>query len=1196
MSIGYSPKAFLRANIQGLFNLFLLSALLATTIYLLHHSPLDKEKLELEYYTLVLLMGFVLAIWTGWYTSSPRVIGLILSGALIGLCTEYTAKIANLWVYESPTAFLAGICIYSQGAVTLFGIVYVVDRIISNHSFSRRTGWINCLSVVVLFFVLFATSAQYLGESTYKYSVIIYYSLLFAAAITLGYCLRFGRLLSIVIAATLGSFIGQYAGGTMANIWVWIPDPTSFPPLYLIFALWPMEYIVEYGLSAGIADLITYITKVRKRQKVEDGKIPEPGLKISFRKRIKKILLGPDPENDEPYIARREKIPFYDWDKSDETVMDSLVRLGQRSLFKMLRKTPENGELLMVFCAMLVGLLVVFESKLYCGFSEDIAKLDWTAAALVSVILVFALMVASKPYWTRALSFGLFALVFGYGIQAAFGLAFAPVHEKLPHFCNGTQGVFGLAFAPVHQNPPYLGNLFWGPLWVLIFFVIYGAAYLLNRYFASRSRFKKKMMQDQEEPNHHIAITGVLLTLIVLAVLVTRPDFLTANTSVFTINASGNNVSLLLFLTGITGIFCFWWFLCRISFIRWFSQIVAAAAISGGVLFLIGWKWVVALGYDPSEDGHVSSAQLLIYVGAISLAYLYCYTVSAHVSGECLGKAFRMTSSRRPIVKNKTPLKVVFQKEPDPDGNLRMPQNNGELHTYPPKESGVNVTSAIPLGKNSPELSIEETVEKALVGLVGCWCDIDGKLVHTFEDAVKEKEVFIKPNVVVPFGSPYTTDPELVAEVTRACLRSGAKKVCIGEIAISNMTSRMSLVTTGLKTYWESIHPRKVEVILMDEEPFRKVHLSGEGVVMEELHMPADILNPGTFYINMPKMKTHVQALVTLGIKNSHGLVPEMERGMYHQRISQKVVDITKVWMPDLTIIDGYDALEGIGPWPGDRVPLRVLIASNDVVLADLVATQLMGIEDNPATFPNRGDVDFKKKDVKSTWLAYEQGLGILEPDNITRTVGDNRNPVKDPDKWTQLIKDHARDFRWPDYSDEGLIKNIGARFGKEPNFSKPIEEFDRQKNRWVRWDAPREFLSLDDKLKPITNWGAIKLISDEWRFPDLGASVMYSGVFGMMEIIMGSHFRRALEGFKGFVIVYGPLRKPLVCEGAILFGDRAIETEYMVFAPRIYHLAGHGKPPNYYSDTFERLSHDVGGELVAFSTEAITQSRGWYW
>jgi hypothetical protein len=323
-------------------------------------------------------------------------------------------------------------------------------------------------------------------------------------------------------------------------------------------------------------------------------------------------------------------------------------------------------------------------------------------------------------------------------------------------------------------------------------------------------------------------------------------------------------------------------------------------------------------------------------------------------------------------------------------------------------------------------------------------------------------------------------------------------------------------------------------------------------------------------------------------------------------------VDITKVWVPDLTIIDGYDALEGIGPWPGDLVPLRTLILSNDVVLADLVASQLMKKEPIE-NIPDRGSIDFKDKRVKTTWLGYEQHLGIIEPTAIVRTIGSETDPVDD-DTWIQTLQDHAIDFRPPEYQDEGLIRNIGARFGKEPDLSKHITSLilsvtkstkDTKERVWEEWDPATEFLVPSDdpsdpwaikEQEPTRNWGPIKLISDDWRLPDLGASVMFSGVFGLMKTVMDSNFGRSLDLFDGYVIVYGPLRKPLVCEGAILFGDRAIETEYMVFAPRIYQLPGHGRPPNYYSDAFERLSHDRGGELMAFCTEAITLSRGWYW
>jgi uncharacterized protein (DUF362 family) len=558
-----------------------------------------------------------------------------------------------------------------------------------------------------------------------------------------------------------------------------------------------------------------------------------------------------------------------------------------------------------------------------------------------------------------------------------------------------------------------------------------------------------------------------------------------------------------------------------------------------------------------------------------------------------VAKAIRIMYGRNPKVPEKRPLDVSFHASPHPEGTLRENDGDGRLNTYPPKESRVNVTFAKALPPAWPELSIAQTLQLALRGYFGTKDETKTIPPVKFKKTVGDKIVFIKPNVVVPFGSPYTTDPDLVAEVVRACLKAGAKKVIIGEIAISNITSRMALEFTGLKSYWESISGEqdnwkgKVDVMLMDEQPFRNVRLGKGGKVLKEFHMPAAMLEPEYVYINMPKMKTHLQSLVTLGIKNSHGLVPHCDRATEHRRISQKVVDITKVWMPDLTIVDGYDALEGTGPWPGDRVPLRTLVISNDAVLADFIASQLMGlegIENNLSRLPARNQIAFGQKRVKSTWLGYAQGLGIQEPANITITVCNSDDSYEEmgPKQWEASIHKHRRIFRKPDYDDEGLIRNIGARFNKQPDLDQ------------IGW-ADEEFLPLNES-EPIRNWGPIKLVSDDWREPDLGASVMFSGVFGLMKTIMESYFERAMDTFKGFVIVYGRLRKPLVCEGAILFGDCAIESEFMVLAPRIYHLAGHGKPPNYYSDTFERLSHDMGGDLMAFCTEAITLSRGEYW
>ena len=1096
-------------------------------------------------------MGYVFALWTGWYTPTVRIIGLLFFGALIGFFTQYTADSAELWSYGSSCnniSLMAGVSIHALTAVTVFGLVYLFDRIISFYSFSRITGWFNNFIVLGLFITLFKTIPYEYQKALFENpGTLFYYTVLFAFALTLSFCLRLGKLISIIIAAMMAAMIGEYAGGTMAHIWCWLTDqgktPSeiySFPPLFLIIALWPLVGILEYTLSSLFANGIIYLHKVRRRQRIEDG---------DERK--------PQPYN-EPYIPKDERIEikYFGRDKANESVMGFMTRFCRQSFIKTFRKSPENGELLMILIGMLMVFLLVFEKEFF-HFPANFNVVDWLTASVLSGLFLIGLIFASKPYWYRTLFFMVFSLIFGYGISSAIWHAFS-------------------SYSTLTHQPPYFGNLFWGPLWALVFMVIYGVAYLFNRSIASRWQ-NNKDREDQEAPNIYISITAVVLALIFGTIFVIRPEiFLSSNSSLF----------ILMF--SYSAVFCFFWFFLRINWRRSLGQAFCAVIITTGVLLLIKERWHIDLFTYPYG--------FCLSVLALSLTYIFCYVVSAHLSGECVAKGFRVTYSRRPRVKDKT-LEVKFHHTPHSDG-LHREKKDEELHTYPPLESGVNVTFARKDPKrDDQDLSIEETLNQALEGLWGYWHNPEGgnSLVHTFEKAVQGRKVFIKPNVVVPFGSPYTTDPKLVAAVIQACLDSGAIEVYVGEIAISNITSRMSLIYTGLKRFWESLDPKKnrVKVILLDEAPFRKVKLEGNGVVMEDFHMPEALLEEETFYINMPKMKTHVQSSVTLGIKNSHGLVPEMDRGIYHQRISQKVVDITKVWVPDLTIIDGYDALEGIGPWPGDLVPLRVLVLSNDVVLADLVASQLMGKEPVSAQFP-RGSIDFSKKTVKSTWLGFEQGLGLINPDRIRRTIGNNPDDV-DPQAWNGRVKKHAKDFKPPDYQDEGLIRNIGARFDKEPDFTKSIIEFDRQKNQFVKWCPDREFLPLKDQ-KPTKNWGPIKLVSDEWRYPDLGASVMFSGVFGLMKTVLETNFVRSLDVFEGYVIVYGPLRKPLVCEGAILFGDRAIETEYLVFAPRIYQLPGHGRPPNYYSDVFERLSHDAGGELMAFCTEAITLSRGWYW
>lgn len=116
--------------------------------------------------------------------------------------------------------------------------------------------------------------------------------------------------------------------------------------------------------------------------------------------------------------------------------------------------------------------------------------------------------------------------------------------------------------------------------------------------------------------------------------------------------------------------------------------------------------------------------------------------------------------------------------------------------------------------------------------------------------------------------------------------------------------------------------------------------------------------------ISIPAMKTHLMTGVTLGMKNMYGTFPEIDKAKYHKLgIDEVIYWVNYAFTPNLTIIDGSIGGETVGPLSCDAVEFRTIIASNSVVTADAIASQLMGFE-NP------------REEIYHLKLAHERGLG----------------------------------------------------------------------------------------------------------------------------------------------------------------------------------------------------------------------------
>ncbi|RMG71700.1 MAG: DUF362 domain-containing protein [Nitrospirae bacterium] len=105
--------------------------------------------------------------------------------------------------------------------------------------------------------------------------------------------------------------------------------------------------------------------------------------------------------------------------------------------------------------------------------------------------------------------------------------------------------------------------------------------------------------------------------------------------------------------------------------------------------------------------------------------------------------------------------------------------------------------------------------------------------------------------------------------------------------------------------------------------------------------------------INLPKLKTHSQMLLTLGVKNLFGTVVGVEKPKWHfragvdrDRFAELLYLIAKKIAPVLTLIDGVLAMEGDGPGKsGIPRKLGVLVGGSHPVGVDVVVCRMLNLK-----------------------------------------------------------------------------------------------------------------------------------------------------------------------------------------------------------------------------------------------------------
>ncbi len=98
--------------------------------------------------------------------------------------------------------------------------------------------------------------------------------------------------------------------------------------------------------------------------------------------------------------------------------------------------------------------------------------------------------------------------------------------------------------------------------------------------------------------------------------------------------------------------------------------------------------------------------------------------------------------------------------------------------------------------------------------------------------------------------------------------------------------------------------------------------------------------------INLPKLKTHFEAGMSVCLKNLIGcLIGQENKKKTHEDLAGNILRLNAALVPGLHIVDGIVAMEGCGPSRGVPVAAGILVVGRDPFAIDLACAHMAGID-----------------------------------------------------------------------------------------------------------------------------------------------------------------------------------------------------------------------------------------------------------
>jgi len=278
------------------------------------------------------------------------------------------------------------------------------------------------------------------------------------------------------------------------------------------------------------------------------------------------------------------------------------------------------------------------------------------------------------------------------------------------------------------------------------------------------------------------------------------------------------------------------------------------------------------------------------------------------------------------------------------------------------------------------------------------------ELLNELKLSLVNKNIFIKPNLGgrYPVLRSENNNFEFLQLLCKALLDKGCGTIEIGHSSLHGyeFDKKYSFDELIKLSHYTKLASLKNVKLLNLDTVTRYTEKSGE-ITFE---IPSLLKNK--YYINLCKLKTHMETGVSLSLKNQMGLVSmENKKQMHRYGIHQYIAYLGKAITPNLNIIEGIIAMEGNGPHHGKNIRTGFLICGDNMVEADSLACKMIGIDCNK---------------IKHLILSVKQGVGDLVDDNIVQ-----QKNIKKLLQASEYIKKGISLYVWPTTACSGCIFSL---------------------------------------------------------------------------------------------------------------------------------------------------------------------------